>query len=975
MVKKYVKDDLHRLLLEKVDAQLYYEATVEGIRFPDNEAQSDKVRCQAVGGGGTHRSGDRTPSLSINLYEGAHCFGCGLKASDIVWFHAQWFGLPIDAAKIDLYKKHIGMLLDDKLILKYRRKMRKNVKQARALAKRGVSLEMQKEFCVGWDEDMDRVVFPKKGLYIGYTDVAKITLKPKSFFIERGLKYNKKISEKGATQTIYPFIVEILDSNGSLVQGTVFDSDELVCVEGEIDALTCRSFSFNAVTMGGATIWGSRKTKEEILPRFRGKKVVIFLDNDKAGRNAAEKLYDNLKNIADKVIIITAPRGKDSSEYFMKQEGSADELRELIDAEFGDVDVFYEERTSIEETDLIEYEKLSELKTPEAYGNRAGVSAIVVGEMDEPYVLPKSVSVCCDRDAGQNLCRVCPNFARKGETKFLFSKYNPEAISFIEGTDVLFRSHFKKATGIPKMCENFEVERIETRTGQWVLIAPPLGSNSNQAKEDEMLAFNIGKRIEINKYCKLEGYVYHKRGNKNIFVITNWKPLANDYESFITPKPEEIQKLKKKFNPKKIRTKAIVEKLQEIAELISRNYSKIYHRSELHMAEMIRMHSALEINFDGQINNAYIETLIIGDTKQGKSAVIKSMQKLYNAGVYADGASVSKAGLVGGMMSNPQMFKTGALIQAHGTAFCIDESKDFIPTLETMKVVREGIYTYIKVIGSRQGKCQVRLCCLANDPRGLIGRRQYGCTAIVDLIPDPADISRFTYFLIVRKGDIPSVNKRKPKPLRTKITKEDFQNILLSCWSRKPDEILIKDSAVDECYKQAEKLSKRYSSSLHIVQETTQWHKLAQVATAIAGQQFNVNEDGSKLIVTKYHVRAARWWFDLIYQQHSSSYNEYSLREKRMSTIKNEKDLFKNVFKKEIDAAGSLEHCIEYLLDATLLTLDNVSDAFIQCNEVFEARKITKELVIQRAFKKTQKGYEYTEAFYKYLRKLKEEHL
>ena len=47
------------------------------------------------------------------------------------------------------------------------------------------------------------------------------------------------------------------------------------------------------------------------------------------------------------------------------------------------------------------------------------------------------------------------------------------------------------------------------------------------------------------------------------------------------------------------------------------------------------------------------------------------------------------------------------------------------------------------------------------------------------------------------------------------------------------------------------------------------------MAIAIAQMQYNVSEDGKKLIVTKMHVKAARWFFFLLYDSKSSAYDKF----------------------------------------------------------------------------------------------------
>lgn len=996
--KSYLKDELHRLLVETIDKESYYQSMVGGITFEnDGGLESSHIRC----GFKRHQSKmgkvDKTPSLRINLEDGAYCFGCGTKATDIVWFHSQWTGVDLHAAKKDLYESYIKKLVPESYVVNSHKNLLAQIKGRSKLGKRGIGLEAIKRFKLGWDIDQDRVVIPIQGHYTGFTDCRMVTLKKKGWYEARNLKMYKNLpydhleirdaSEQGSPlpkdglnrcsigRNIYPMYTRVVDSKGGIIEEPILNQNELVLVEGEFDAIVLNTMGFNAITLGSVTGWHRSDIQDYLYPKFKGKKIIICFDDDPAGRKAAEKLQTALKNIADKVIITYVPRGKDISEYFSKHKGTKDEFRQLLDSELGDVEVVFETETPIAEAGVNELDNVSDINNPANYNKRVTVRTMVVGEREDAYSLPKNVSVLCDRDAGENICGVCPNNTRRGETNITFSDYDADILKFINSTDFNIQEYFKSYVGIPKMCNKFNVHKSKSITAQWLVLSPPLSGELDTTQETDLIALNIGPKIDLNKYCLLTGYIHHMpKTQRLVFVIVKHETLQNDYESYKVPSKGRIEDLKKKFGPENMSSKSIIEKLEEIAELVSRNYTHIYHRPELHLAELIRLHSAYEKDFEGQTENAYIESIIIGDTKQAKSRVVKMIQKLYQMGVFVDSGGTSRAGTVGGQLPDGS-FKWGAFVQCHRRAYAVDESKDFGEVLETMKVVREGVATYQKVIGSRQTKCQVRFCCLANDPKGLLRRRAFGCTSLLDLIKDSADISRFTFFVIVRAGDIPSVNKRKPAAVKTKITELDFREVLMSAWSRESKDIEISSSAIDACYEYADEMAKKYSASLHIVQETTQAKKILDVAISIAQITHNVSEDGTKLIVSKVHVKAARWFFKMIYTSNASSYLQYSERERRRNTLKNKKELFKRVFQKEKDRAGNLEHCIEYLMDSTTITNDNIQDAFIHCNDAMDARNIVKELVVSRALTKGPRGYEYTDAFVHYINELKDKYL
>lgn len=127
------------------------------------------------------------------------------------------------------------------------------------------------------------------------------------------LIYEKKRKEpdyKGENKYLYPSGAHItLYPNQDLSKHSKW-----VLTEGELDALTLESIDIPAVTAGGVTSF-----KQELTGYFKGKKVFICFDNDKAGKVASEKVAQLLLEAGAEVLIIDLPEikgGKDVGDYF-----------------------------------------------------------------------------------------------------------------------------------------------------------------------------------------------------------------------------------------------------------------------------------------------------------------------------------------------------------------------------------------------------------------------------------------------------------------------------------------------------------------------------------------------------------------------------------------------------------------------------------------------------------------------------------
>ncbi len=99
-------------------------------------------------------------------------------------------------------------------------------------------------------------------------------------------------------------------------------------VEGEKDADTLNEIGIPATTnCGGADKW-----RPEFAEQFVGKKVVIFEDNDDAGKAHSERVSRELKDVAEEIRIIRPskmPKG-DVTDWIESEGGNADALMALI---------------------------------------------------------------------------------------------------------------------------------------------------------------------------------------------------------------------------------------------------------------------------------------------------------------------------------------------------------------------------------------------------------------------------------------------------------------------------------------------------------------------------------------------------------------------------------------------------------------------------------------------------------------------
>ncbi|MPZ05610.1 MAG: DNA primase [Nitrososphaeraceae archaeon] len=162
-------------------------------------------------------------------------------------------------------------------------------------------------------ESIDKVgPFQAKFLLVGIDDIRAIK---KKIIVDRA----KKIVQEWATKTISEgeeMLKDVYDASkpgkltafgkAQLACGTgVFDSDWIILVEGRADVINLLRAGFdNAIAIEGA------KVDESIIKLTEGKRVVAFLDGDRAGDLILKELHGLVK--IDKVL--RAPNGREVEE-------------------------------------------------------------------------------------------------------------------------------------------------------------------------------------------------------------------------------------------------------------------------------------------------------------------------------------------------------------------------------------------------------------------------------------------------------------------------------------------------------------------------------------------------------------------------------------------------------------------------------------------------------------------------------------
>jgi hypothetical protein len=754
--------------------------------------------------------------------------------------------MPIEESKVEQWHK---LLLSSKELLGY------------LTQTRGINLEVIKKRKLGFDGTRYTIpVYNKYGLCVNVRR-----------YLPSGSGGNKMVNfSKGyGAARLYP--LDALSANVVFLQ------------EGEFDALLQETHGFNALTnTGGSGTW-----KREWNDLFKGKIVYICYDCDQAGKDGAEKVANHLLSVADKVFVIELPlefgTGDDVTDWYQKYEKTTDDFMAVVSGtqEFTASDEVKDSDEHIHRVDL------HQARNSTYKHKKVQFDVMVVGKDTAPYNIPEKIQFNCSMvGINDKMCAQCQLARCGGELDLAMAK-DPEMLELIRSSKQQQQGLLKRKAGIPNNCSFFQNKDISSVNIEEVLMAPEIQSFAEwQADGTKYLlqsGFMVDVPIDANRSYKVRGVMTPDPWQQHVtFVLTDAEPLQDSVTSFkLTP---EIRKRLEVYQTDDVRAK-----FDEIHTDYVANITHIYGRDDLLAGLDLVYHSALSFYFqDVFIQKGWLELLCIGDTRTGKSETTEKLLSHYGLGEISVAENTSYAGLVGGLQQtgDKRWFLTwGKLPLNDGRLFVIDEASGLSQDdIGKMSGIRSSGIAEVTKIQTERTTARTRMIWLSNPRSGKhLSYYSYGVEAIRELIGRAEDISRFDFAISASRNEVPMdrINSKRTEADNVPhvFTSELSKLLILWTWSRKPEQVIFEDDAVDAVLKYATIMGKEYTSSIPLVEGANQRIKLARLAVATAARVFSCDESGENIVVKKQHIDFAYSYLDEIYSKPSLDYRGYSERE------------------------------------------------------------------------------------------------
>ena len=801
------------------------------------------------------------PSAHINLDKGVfHCKVCEKGLSEVS-FISEILGCKYEAAS------KIASLYRDVENLYSWNQLKLNPRTKEICNELGISDEVIEELHLKTENREEDIAFPVL-MYGKVVDVRNYS------------PYNRaaKIRSRAGSTTgmVIPFDLWI---------NTNPHTWTIICA-GEKDMAVARSNGFNAITLTGG-----EKALPKILKPFKNRRVAICYDHDEAGIEGAKSVAAAILPYAAEVRICTGfhevckEHGEDITDFFTKYKKTKRDLQKYII----DSPVFTPEEAAVVSKVTHPFVTLLEASQPKYIGRVVQSNIQVVATYEKAMPVPTTIHAVKLNTNGDDKY----NLMQQGETRDweLCDKTCQDVLKLVDNnfTEQQIRDNTREILGITKIERDVKIERPTKETVYQCNVTDLFEVTTKNPQTIEFVAYVIGKRLESGKkYCITYKLTPHPfKGQQLTMIILDATEAADSITDFHLTEDN-----KKMLDQVKNMEGSVHDKVETLSEM-AKSYIGYDGYNKLIKAIDLSFHAALQFNFNGNTERGTLDTLIVTESRIGKSSTAEALQKLYSLGTFVSlaGGNATIAGIIGGSnkVNGSYQTRAGLLPMNHRGLVIFEElakcDKDLVKALTDTR--SSGSVKITRVSGDLQLPALVRMITLSNVKSSSkniqpIASYPNGITILVDLIGAPEDIARYDLMLVMGEtgNRIIDPNWRPITPFEPDVYKTKIRWV----WSRNPDQIIITRDVVEYIFKKCNELNSKYDSHIKIF-GTEAWKKVARLATAIAGYVVSTDDTYEKIIVTTECVDEAVDYLISCYDNNTFKLKEYVDNERRYGDI------------------------------------------------------------------------------------------
>jgi hypothetical protein len=316
--------------------------------------------------------------------------------------------------------------------------------------------------------------------------------------------------------------------------------------------------------------------------------------------------------------------------------------------------------------------------------------------------------------------------------------------------------------------------------------------------------------------------------------------------------------------------------IKDRARTLSEKVTRIYGRTDLHIALDLVAHSALWMDFEGSRERGWLDICIIGETRTGKTKAAARWLGWHGMGVrFALENNYTRVGLtMGADGSKKGRLSPGLIPRQHKKLLVLDECQAMSKEGETpffshlQEARSDGVMAIAKVYGSCKIPSAVRLVTMGNYPNVPV---EFPVQYLHTIYGRPEAISRLDFALnVISPMD----------PIEGKVI-DGWSNrlhraLILRAWSLEPEMIYIEEDAIELARHYCKEWGLWYAIEMPLFTEMEKIVSVLRIAISVANMVFShPTGKPSECVVKKVHVEwASRWlvrtWEKMQYDRYSA---------------------------------------------------------------------------------------------------------
>lgn len=633
------------------------------------------------------------------------------------------------------------------------------------------------------------------------------------------------------------------------------EDNSIYIVEGEKDCLVAISQGYNAVTSTG----GSSIPTEELV-MFKDKNVYLMLDTDATGQKNTKLYCQLLRGIARSIYVVKLPDGcKDYTEYW-QQYHIADVSS--FTSSYKDV---VDEKTDALEMSLVKSENVENLNTWVMLRNMS-----VVGTEPKIYSVPSKLRVTCNN---AKCTKSCPLALGVSNPELTTINVEPrQIILFADNSDSAQDNFLRKMFG----CKSVVAEPLEMINVQKILFQESAsfveGLDDSSSDSRYGIYMYTDYRLQPTARYNFEACrVTDPRTQKNYYVIRS----AENVNATLPMITDDVF----------VKFRKAAEGCATPQELMQKYYDEwlacvsIEGRLDLFGSILLAYCSVTEIPWNFGIIKGWLDMIVLGDTRTGKSQMAQRMVKELGMGGYINGENSRNTGVIGGVqkIGDSWIITWGAIPMNDKGLLFIDEASGLeVEDIKNLSSTRSsGAVTMNKIIKG-EARARTRLVWFSNPRSGRNINEFYwkGFGAFQEYIPVVEDQARYDLVLTAAREDIEILDGIDSTSMPQT---EAWRRLFNAAWNLTSEQVKFDRNFKQHMREVAHKLNDDYGGGPLVVGVAVH-EKLLRLSCAMAVLCGDVYE--GELRVTTKHLDWADQWLRMTLEKPSLAYGPY-IREKR----------------------------------------------------------------------------------------------